>query len=110
MTTIRQRKRINASEQTHNSSHHNKTSKSNVKGTSGPSTWSMLCYVVGALMALCLGLVTSHYVATLHENDLWFSSIKVHNCIDLFISKRVLKGNYLQKLTLKIIAVSWQES
>ncbi|KAG8537484.1 hypothetical protein GDO81_024465, partial [Engystomops pustulosus] len=42
----------------------------------GPSTWSMLCYVVGALMALCLGLVTSHYVATLHENDLWFSSIK----------------------------------
>ncbi|XP_056381626.1 probable C-mannosyltransferase DPY19L3 isoform X2 [Hyla sarda] len=76
MTTVRQRKRINASEQTSNSSHINKTSKPNVKGIYGPSAWSILCYIVGASLALGLGLVTSYYVATLHENDLWFSSIK----------------------------------
>ncbi|XP_075694505.1 protein C-mannosyl-transferase DPY19L3 isoform X2 [Rhinoderma darwinii] len=73
MTTVRQRKRINASEQAHNSSHIDKTSKPNVKG---PSAWSLQCYIVGASLALCLGLATSYYVATLHENDLWFSSIK----------------------------------
>lgn len=76
MTTVRQRKRITTSEQTHNSSHIDKTSKTNVKSISGPSAWSLLCYIVGASLALCLGLVTSYYVATLHENDLWFSSIK----------------------------------
>ncbi|XP_066440023.1 protein C-mannosyl-transferase DPY19L3 [Eleutherodactylus coqui] len=73
MTTVRQRKRVSTSEQTHNI---DKTSKPNVKGSSGPSAWSLCCYVVGASLALCLGLLTSYYVATLHENDLWFSSIK----------------------------------
>ncbi|XP_040265886.1 probable C-mannosyltransferase DPY19L3 isoform X2 [Bufo bufo] len=73
MTTVRQRKRNNASEQSHNSNHTIKTSKPNVKGR---SSWSALCYTVGGSLALCLGLVTSYYVATLHENDLWFSSIK----------------------------------
>ncbi|KAM3919562.1 protein C-mannosyl-transferase DPY19L3 [Leptodactylus fuscus] len=73
MTTVRQRKRINASEPIPNSSHIAKTSKPNVKGT---SLWSVLCYIVGLLLALCLGLLTAYYVATLHENDLWFSSIK----------------------------------
>ncbi|XP_040265885.1 probable C-mannosyltransferase DPY19L3 isoform X1 [Bufo bufo] len=76
MTTVRQRKRNNASEQSHNSNHTIKTSKPNVKGTTGRSSWSALCYTVGGSLALCLGLVTSYYVATLHENDLWFSSIK----------------------------------
>ncbi|XP_044126397.1 probable C-mannosyltransferase DPY19L3 isoform X2 [Bufo gargarizans] len=73
MTTVRQRKRINASEQSHNSNHTIKTSKPNVKGR---SSWNTLCYTVGGSLALCLGLLTSYYVATLHENDLWFSSIK----------------------------------
>ncbi|XP_069824680.1 protein C-mannosyl-transferase DPY19L3 isoform X2 [Dendropsophus ebraccatus] len=76
MTTVRQRKRINASEHAHNSGHIAKTSKPNLKGIYGPSTWSLLCYIVGVSLALCLGLLTSYYVATLHENDLWFSSIK----------------------------------
>ncbi|KAG9461910.1 hypothetical protein GDO78_015422 [Eleutherodactylus coqui] len=76
MTTVRQRKRVSTSEQTHNI---DKTSKPNVKGSSGPSAWSLCCYIVGASLALCLGLLTSYYVATLHENDLWFSSIKVRD-------------------------------
>ncbi|XP_077144858.1 protein C-mannosyl-transferase DPY19L3 isoform X2 [Ranitomeya variabilis] len=76
MTTVRQRKRINASEQTHNSSHTDKTSPPNVRGGSSRSVWSSLCYFFGVTFAVCLGLAASCYVATLHENDLWFSSIK----------------------------------
>lgn len=33
--------------------------------------------MVGGAVALCIGLLTSVYLATLHENDLWFSNIKV---------------------------------
>lgn len=33
-------------------------------------------------MALCIGLLTSVYLATLHENDLWFSNIKVWATLD----------------------------
>ncbi|KAG2469663.1 D19L3 mannosyltransferase, partial [Polypterus senegalus] len=38
--------------------------------------WNGLSVLVGCLLAASLGLVTSIYVATLHENDLWFSNIK----------------------------------
>uniref|UniRef100_A0A4W3J5S0 Dpy-19 like C-mannosyltransferase 3 n=1 Tax=Callorhinchus milii TaxID=7868 RepID=A0A4W3J5S0_CALMI len=35
-----------------------------------------ITFLVGGLAAVFLGLLTSVYVATLHENDLWFSSIQ----------------------------------
>ncbi|XP_063804773.1 probable C-mannosyltransferase DPY19L3, partial [Pseudophryne corroboree] len=76
MTTVRQRKRVNASEQSHHRSPAQKVAKQNAKDVTGPSAWSLLCYIVGGIIALCLGLLTSYYVATLHENDLWFSNIK----------------------------------
>lgn len=49
--------------------------------------WTILCGTLGALVGVCLGLACCIYVATLHENDLWFSNIKVTMklavCIDL---------------------------
>ncbi|KAL2088868.1 hypothetical protein ACEWY4_015767 [Coilia grayii] len=38
--------------------------------------WTLVCGAFGALVGVCLGLVCCIYVATLHENDLWFSNIK----------------------------------
>ncbi|XP_051018141.1 probable C-mannosyltransferase DPY19L3 [Acomys russatus] len=38
--------------------------------------WKILSPAVGGTVALCIGLLTSVYLATLHENDLWFSNIK----------------------------------
>ncbi|KAG5270602.1 hypothetical protein AALO_G00194510 [Alosa alosa] len=38
--------------------------------------WTILCGTFGALVGVCLGLACCIYVATLHENDLWFSNIK----------------------------------
>uniref|UniRef100_G3T708 Dpy-19 like C-mannosyltransferase 3 n=1 Tax=Loxodonta africana TaxID=9785 RepID=G3T708_LOXAF len=38
--------------------------------------WKILWFAVGGTIALCSGLLTSVYLATLHENDLWFSNIK----------------------------------
>ncbi|XP_057568761.1 probable C-mannosyltransferase DPY19L3 isoform X2 [Hippopotamus amphibius kiboko] len=38
--------------------------------------WTILSFTTGGTVALCIGLLTSVYLATLHENDLWFSNIK----------------------------------
>lgn len=43
----------------------------------GGKVWNILSITVGGIVAISLGLLTSVYVATLHENDLWFSNIKV---------------------------------
>ncbi|KAM5138605.1 protein C-mannosyl-transferase DPY19L3 isoform 1-T2 [Mantella aurantiaca] len=74
MTTIRQRKRINASEP--NTNNAQKNSRESSRGISGRSTWNILSIFVGGVLALFSGLLASYYVATLHENDLWFSNIK----------------------------------
>ncbi|NXA45575.1 D19L3 mannosyltransferase, partial [Nothocercus julius] len=42
----------------------------------GGKLWNILSVTVGGIVAVCLGLLTSVYIATLHENDLWFSNIK----------------------------------
>ncbi|XP_068117382.1 protein C-mannosyl-transferase DPY19L3 isoform X2 [Hyperolius riggenbachi] len=76
MTAMRQRKRINATEAAPSNLQEEKSSKQNVKGVSGRAAWSMLSCAVGGTLALFLGLLTSYYLATLHENDLWFSNIK----------------------------------
>lgn len=47
------------------------------QGPPGGKLWNILSITVGGIVAISLGLLTSVYVATLHENDLWFSNIKV---------------------------------
>jgi hypothetical protein len=48
--------------------------------------WKILSFTVGGAVALCVGLLTSVYLATLHENDLWFSNIKVCGVSDHCVS------------------------
>ncbi|XP_036087094.1 probable C-mannosyltransferase DPY19L3 isoform X2 [Rousettus aegyptiacus] len=47
-----------------------------LSGCSSRRLWKTLSFTVGGTIALCVGLLTSVYLATLHENDLWFSNIK----------------------------------
>uniref|UniRef100_A0A9J8AW68 Dpy-19 like C-mannosyltransferase 3 n=1 Tax=Cyprinus carpio carpio TaxID=630221 RepID=A0A9J8AW68_CYPCA len=42
----------------------------------GFSWWTILCVMTGSTVGISLGLLCCIYVATLHENDLWFSNIK----------------------------------
>uniref|UniRef100_A0A671Q4K3 Probable C-mannosyltransferase DPY19L3 n=1 Tax=Sinocyclocheilus anshuiensis TaxID=1608454 RepID=A0A671Q4K3_9TELE len=44
--------------------------------TCGFSWWTILCVMTGSIVGISLGLLCCIYVATLHENDLWFSNIK----------------------------------
>ncbi|XP_039527360.1 probable C-mannosyltransferase DPY19L3 [Pimephales promelas] len=44
--------------------------------TGGFSWWTILCITIGSIVGVSLGLLCCIYVATLHENDLWFSNIK----------------------------------
>lgn len=44
--------------------------------TGGFSWWTILCLMTGSIVGISLGLLCCIYVATLHENDLWFSNIK----------------------------------
>ncbi|XP_069757847.1 protein C-mannosyl-transferase DPY19L3 isoform X2 [Narcine bancroftii] len=46
------------------------------KSTNGPATIKFVSFLIGGLIGLFLGSVTSVYIATLHENDLWFSAIQ----------------------------------
>ncbi|KAK1330599.1 hypothetical protein QTO34_010795 [Cnephaeus nilssonii] len=46
------------------------------EGCTSRRLWKILSFTVGGAVALCAGLLTSVYLATLHENDLWFSNIK----------------------------------
>ncbi|XP_052417495.1 probable C-mannosyltransferase DPY19L3 isoform X6 [Carassius gibelio] len=44
--------------------------------TGGFSWWTIVCVMTGSVVGISLGLLCCIYVATLHENDLWFSNIK----------------------------------
>uniref|UniRef100_A0A672LFC7 Dpy-19 like C-mannosyltransferase 3 n=1 Tax=Sinocyclocheilus grahami TaxID=75366 RepID=A0A672LFC7_SINGR len=48
----------------------------NLKPDCGFSWWTILCVMTGSIVGISLGLLCCIYVATLHENDLWFSNIK----------------------------------
>lgn len=50
-----------------------------LKGCSNGRLWKIVSFTFGGTVALCMGLLTSVYLATLHENDLWFSNIKVRD-------------------------------
>ena len=53
-----------------------------LKGCASGRFWKILSSAVGGTVALCIGLLTSVYLATLHENGLWFSNIKVWGISD----------------------------
>ncbi|XP_066098562.1 protein C-mannosyl-transferase DPY19L3 isoform X1 [Saccopteryx bilineata] len=79
MMSIRQRKGAKATEVSEDGAapQENVTLEDNLSsGGSCRRFWKILSFTIGGAIALCTGLLTSVYVATLHENDLWFSNIK----------------------------------
>ncbi|KAJ7419463.1 putative C-mannosyltransferase DPY19L3 [Willisornis vidua] len=79
MTTIRQRRVGKASEAAEDQPSEETNGKPDGKippDHTGGKLWNILSVTVGGIVAISLGFVTSVYVATLHENDLWFSNIK----------------------------------
>ncbi|XP_047566894.1 probable C-mannosyltransferase DPY19L3 isoform X2 [Lutra lutra] len=79
MISIRQRKGVKTTEVSEDYAAQEANVKLGNKLPSGYTTrrlWKLLSFAVGGTIALCIGLLTSVYLATLHENDLWFSNIK----------------------------------
>ncbi|NXG74230.1 D19L3 mannosyltransferase, partial [Baryphthengus martii] len=72
----------------------------------GGKLWNILSITVGGIVAISLGLLTSVYVATLHENDLWFSNIKE---VEREISFRTECGLYYSYYKQMIQAASIQQ-
>lgn len=79
MMYIRQRKEtkpVEVSEDFPSPKEDVKLEKKSPSGCASGRFWKILSSAVGGTVALCIGLLTSVYLATLHENDLWFSNIK----------------------------------
>ncbi|XP_044283651.1 probable C-mannosyltransferase DPY19L3 isoform X1 [Varanus komodoensis] len=76
MSTIRQRKGIKVTEAPEECLSQEKNWKFNGKIFTGGKLWKKVSLIVGGIVGISLGILTSVYVATLHENDLWFSNIK----------------------------------
>uniref|UniRef100_A0A8D0DUZ2 Dpy-19 like C-mannosyltransferase 3 n=1 Tax=Salvator merianae TaxID=96440 RepID=A0A8D0DUZ2_SALMN len=76
MTAVRQRKSIKTTEVPEEYASQEKDWKLNGKILAGGKLWKKLSLIVGGIIGISLGILTSVYVATLHENDLWFSNIK----------------------------------
>ncbi|XP_060041642.1 probable C-mannosyltransferase DPY19L3 isoform X2 [Erinaceus europaeus] len=79
MISIRQRKGIRSTEVSEEYAAQEENVKLENKLPSGCTSrrlWKILSFTIGGTIALCIGLLTSVYLATLHENDLWFSNIK----------------------------------
>ncbi|XP_047383104.1 probable C-mannosyltransferase DPY19L3 isoform X2 [Sciurus carolinensis] len=79
MMYIRQRKEVKTTEVSEDFPAQKENVKLENKLSSGCANrrfWKILSFTIGGTIALCIGLLTSVYLATLHENDLWFSNIK----------------------------------
>ncbi|KAF7687993.1 hypothetical protein HF521_013999 [Silurus meridionalis] len=72
----------------------------------GTSWWTVLCVVFGSVIGVSLGLLCCIYMATLHENDLWFSNIKE---VEREISFRTECGLYYSYYKQMLSAKSIQE-
>ncbi|KFW11810.1 PREDICTED: probable C-mannosyltransferase DPY19L3 [Fulmarus glacialis] len=108
MTTVRQRRVGKGTEAAED-----QPSEKNVKPDgkilfdhTGRKLWNILSITVGGIVAVSLGLLTSVYVATLHENDLWFSNIKE---VEREISFRTECGLYYSYYKEMIQAASIQQ-
>ncbi|KAM9624387.1 protein C-mannosyl-transferase DPY19L3 isoform 3-T9 [Morphnus guianensis] len=109
MTTIRQRRVGKGTEADDDQPSEEKNLKPDGKilsGDTGGKLWNILSITVGGIVAISLGLLTSVYVATLHENDLWFSNIKE---VEREISFRTECGLYYSYYKQMIQAASIQQ-
>ncbi|OXB84002.1 UNVERIFIED_CONTAM: hypothetical protein H355_015513, partial [Colinus virginianus] len=109
MTTIRQRKGGKVPEADEDQPSDEKNVKSegkNLNDHTGGKLWNILSLTVGGIVAISLGLLTSVYIATLHENDLWFSNIKE---VEREISFRTECGLYYSYYKQMIQAASIQQ-
>ncbi|XP_075366853.1 protein C-mannosyl-transferase DPY19L3 isoform X3 [Mycteria americana] len=109
MTTIRQRRVEKGTEVAEDQPSEEKNVKPDGKILSdhtGGKLWNILWITVGGIVAISLGLLTSVYVATLHENDLWFSNIKE---VEREISFRTECGLYYSYYKQMIQAASIQQ-
>ncbi|XP_076205291.1 protein C-mannosyl-transferase DPY19L3 isoform X2 [Aptenodytes patagonicus] len=109
MTTVRQRRAGKGTEAAEDQPSEEKNVKPDGKILSdhtGGKLWNVLSISVGGIVALSLGLLTSVYVATLHENDLWFSNIKE---VEREISFRTECGLYYSYYKQMIQAASIQQ-
>ncbi|XP_035749507.1 probable C-mannosyltransferase DPY19L3 isoform X4 [Egretta garzetta] len=109
MTTVRQRRVEKGDEAAEDQSSEEKNVKPDGKILSdrtGGKLWNILSVTVGGIVAISLGLLTSVYVATLHENDLWFSNIKE---VEREISFRTECGLYYSYYKQMIQAASIQQ-
>uniref|UniRef100_A0A8C8XDN3 Dpy-19 like C-mannosyltransferase 3 n=1 Tax=Panthera leo TaxID=9689 RepID=A0A8C8XDN3_PANLE len=92
MISIRQRRGVKTTEvpEDYAAQEANVTLESKLpSGGTSRRLWKLLSLMVGGTIALCIGLLTSVYLATLHENDLWFSNIKVWSYYCCMISSSV---------------------
>ncbi|NXN44251.1 D19L3 mannosyltransferase, partial [Rhinoptilus africanus] len=109
MTTVRQRRVGKGTEAAEDQPSEEKNVKPDGKILSdhaGGKLWNILSVTVGGIVAISLGLLTSVYVATLHENDLWFSNIKE---VEREISFRTECGLYYSYYKQMIQAASIQQ-
>uniref|UniRef100_A0A674HP52 Dpy-19 like C-mannosyltransferase 3 n=1 Tax=Taeniopygia guttata TaxID=59729 RepID=A0A674HP52_TAEGU len=109
MTTIRQRrvgKGTEAAEDQPSEETNVKPDGKILPDPPGGKVWNILSITVGGIVAISLGLLTSVYVATLHENDLWFSNIKE---VEREISFRTECGLYYSYYKQMIQAASIQQ-
>lgn len=83
MSELRRRKGGQAKDRNRNSSHANGSSKSGRSAEEllgqerGRYWWSHGSFLLGAVVALIVGVKYALYVRELHENDMWFSNIGV---------------------------------
>ncbi|XP_038223913.1 probable C-mannosyltransferase DPY19L3 isoform X2 [Dermochelys coriacea] len=109
MTTIRHRKGVKVTEvaEDHLSQEKNVKPDGKVRSVyTGGKLWKRLSLTVGGTVAISFGLLTSVYVATLHENDLWFSNIKE---VEREISFRTECGLYYSYYKEMLQATSIQQ-
>ncbi|NXU84922.1 D19L3 mannosyltransferase, partial [Xiphorhynchus elegans] len=109
MTTVRQRRVGKGTEAAEDQPSEETNVKPDGKIPSdhtGGKLWNILSITVGGIVAISLGLLTSVYVATLHENDLWFSNIKE---VEREISFRTECGLYYSYYKQMIQAASIQQ-
>ncbi|XP_062327329.1 probable C-mannosyltransferase DPY19L3 isoform X2 [Osmerus eperlanus] len=68
--------------------------------------WAVVWTAIGWTVGVCLGLLCCIYVATLHENDLWFSNIKE---VEREISFRTECGLYYSYYKQMLQAPTFQQ-
>ncbi|XP_074769130.1 protein C-mannosyl-transferase DPY19L3 isoform X3 [Athene noctua] len=109
MTTVRQRRVGKGTEVAEDQPSEEKNAKPDgriLTDHTGGKLWNILSITIGGIVAISLGLLTSVYVATLHENDLWFSNIKE---VEREISFRTECGLYYSYYKQMIQAASIQQ-